>query len=295
VRSKPERRIGTINWDALFPPELVPISQHPRLAETGPAPGRQAIARHLLRYLDFTAKLEHLVVNRTALGIAQGLTGFSFSKDMRLDAYRIYCDEAYHALFSATLASEVADLTGLSHDETSTPYFLSRLQEILAGCGEELAPLLEILFVICSETLISNTLAEVGNSPEVDETVREVVRDHAHDESRHHAYFAAVLRHIWPQLTDDARREAGRIVPDLITAFLAPDLADLRRELSCYGLGEDEISEVLADSYPADRVSEDIGEMARYTVQHFAVVGALDEPETTENFARAGLLSPERA
>lgn len=294
VRSRPERRLeGRLDWERLFPRDLVPVSLHPLVEEGTPEIVGRLVARHLLRYLDFTAKLEHLVVNRTALSFAQGMTGFEVPDDMRLDAYRIYCDEAYHALFSATLSAEVSQLTAISGDEETAPYFLRRLDQILASCDGTLAPLIEILFVICSETLISSTLLQVGASDDVDRTVQAVIDDHARDESRHHAYFAAVLRQIWPQLSRSAQRDAGPMVPALIQAFLFPDLVDLESELVGYGFTPDQAKEILSDTYPESVLQSSSAVMARYTVQHFRAVGAMDDPATADAFARAGLIGPD--
>jgi hypothetical protein len=90
-----------------FSPDLVPLAAHPLVRALPPRAFERVLIQHLYRYLDFTAKLEHLVVNRTVLGIAHDTIGVELPEAMRFDAYKIYCDEAFHALFSADLARQV--------------------------------------------------------------------------------------------------------------------------------------------------------------------------------------------
>jgi hypothetical protein len=274
-----------------FPRELVPITSHPLLAEREDLCA-QAAARHLFRYLHFTAMLEHLVVNRTVLALAHDRTGFELPDRMRLDAYKIYVDEGYHALVAAELATGVARQLGAGALWRTTPYFLRRLDALMAGASADLAPLLEMLFVVCSETLISGMLSRTADMPGLQEPIRAALSDHAHDERRHHAYFAELLRRVWPQLRPSARRDAGMVVPKLIEAFLRPDFDDMRAELLGYGLAREAVEQVLAETFPDAVVEADRRRIARYTVRYFVEVGALEVAEVAEAFAASRLVDP---
>ena len=288
VRTRPSR-VNVAREEALrFPAELVPVVSHPVIRDDRDLCDR-VMARQLFRYLQFTAKLEHLVVNRTVLSLAHGLTGVALPDGMALDAYKIYCDEAYHALVAAQLAAEVARQEGFEVGLQSAPFFLRRLAHLTDAAGPELAPLLEILFVVCSETLISRALTTAADASGVSEPIRAALRDHAHDEQRHHAYFAQLLRHLWPQLSSATQRRAGVYVPSLIDAFLLPDFDDMTTELVAHGLPPATVAEVLHDSYPSATVDDDRRNIARHTVRHFADVGALAIPEVAASFRTARL------
>ncbi|GHG93649.1 diiron oxygenase [Streptomyces lanatus] len=276
-----------------FAPELVPLASHPLIAalrEERPDVYRDVIVRHLYRYLDFTAKLEHLVVNRTVLGIAHGTIGVRVPEAMRLDAFKIYCDEAYHALFSADLAGQVRELTEVSAELPRVPYFITRLERFLEETPDDLAPLTEILFVIVSETLITAQLSDLWNDPDVAPAVRETVRDHAMDEGRHHAYFAIFLRHLWGQLTPATRRRAALRIPRLIRIFTDPDVPSIEKEITGYGFSLDEAKRIVAELFPDPAVAAYAKSVARQTVRHFESVGALDDRQVSEEFASHGLL-----
>jgi P-aminobenzoate N-oxygenase AurF len=123
--------------------------------------------------------------------------------------------------------------------------------------------------------------------PGLPRCVRDVVLDHAVDEGRHHAFFAAVLERLWPCLD---RRQAVRVgvrIPQMIDAFLRPDAAALHSELRDLPLREEQRREVV--QYAVERTDR-VG-AAVPTVRHFEKVGALDPPQVREAFAAAGLLA----
>lgn len=276
-----------------FAPELVPLASHPLIAalrDERPDVYRDVLIQHLYRYLDFTAKLEHLVVNRTVLGIAHGTIGVRLPDAMRLDAFRIYCDEAYHALFSADLARQVRDLTDVGPQLLQVPYFITRLERFLEETPDDLAALTEVLFVIVSETLITAQLSDLWNDRSVAPAVRETVRDHAQDEGRHHAYFAILLRHLWGQLTPATRRRAALQVPRLIRIFTDPDVPSVEREITGYGLSRDDAKRIVAELFPDAAVSAYAKGVAQQTVRHFASVGALDDEQVRAEFTTHGLM-----
>ncbi|MFJ7335488.1 diiron oxygenase [Streptomyces sp. NPDC101110] len=292
VRRSPRRELSAPSSDAsrYFSPELVPVARHPLIAELRPELFDTVLVQHLYRYLDFTAKLETLVVNRTALGIAQGSVGVELPEEMRFDAYKIYCDEAYHALFSVDLMRQVRDTTGIAPVLPEQPYFLRRLEEIQQELPPHTRALAELLFVTVSETLISASLAELPVDSEIVPAVRETIRDHAADEGRHHVYFAAFLRYLWAALDPAARREAALLVPRLIAAFLQPDLDAVRAELLGYGLTRDDAEQVLAEVYDAKTVAAHTRATAKRTISYFVALDVLDDPMVEHEFRAHGLL-----
>src|SRR5207237_41606 len=109
IRTSPRRLL--LKEDAegkvYFPPDLVPIIGHQLVRGQGQDVAQRLIVQHLYAYLDFTAALEHDVVNRVTQRIAQQRAGFELPQAMVMDAYKIYCDEAYHALFSADIREQI--------------------------------------------------------------------------------------------------------------------------------------------------------------------------------------------
>ena len=250
VRSAPRRVLRPEGLLALFPEELVPIAAHPLVRALGPEALARMQTRQLYRYLHFTAKLEYLVVNHVALGIADGGIRVPIPEQMRFDALRIYCDEAYHSYFSVDLIRQAERLTGMpgpTADEV--PYFLERLRSLQARHDPGSSGLIELAFTIVSETLISATLTDVARGERVDPAVTEAVHDHALDEGRHHAYFASYLRYLWASLDTGQREFVGRLFPRLIDVFLDPDRPSIAAELASYRMPAEQIEQVLADVF----------------------------------------------
>lgn len=250
VRSAPRRLLQPDTSFSLFPEELVPIASHPLVRKLGPEILVQIQTRQMYRYLHFTAKLEYLVVNHVALGIANGDIRVPIPEQMRFDAFKIYCDEAYHAYFSVDLIRQAEQLTQIAAPKVNeTPYFIQRLRSIQAQHENRLAGLIELAFTIVSETLISSTLTDVARGESVDPAVAETVRDHAQDEGRHHAYFASYLKFLWASLDPREREFVGGLFPQLIDIFLAPDRPSVAHELSSYNMPTEQIEEVLSDVF----------------------------------------------
>ncbi|AEV87116.1 hypothetical protein ACWT_6099 [Actinoplanes sp. SE50] len=291
VRQAPRRLLTEGAIRPYFPAELVPVTRHPLIKGLAPETFDEVLIQHLYRYLNFTARLEYSVVNRTVLGIASGSVGVTLPEEMRFDAYKMYCDEAYHTLFSVDLARQVQQRSGVVARLPDEPYFIVRLKQLIAELPERDRALAELLFVIVSETLISATLADVPEWDGVSAAVRGTVRDHAADEGRHHAYFAAFLRFLWGQLSSDDRRRAAVLVPRLIDIFLRPDVPALRAEMVGYGLTAEEAECVVDETYTPDVVREHVAATSRQTVRYFESLGAFDDPLAADELHRYGMAS----
>jgi hypothetical protein len=291
VRRKSRRLLEEPPDDALyFPPALFPAVSHPLVLAKGPEVMRQLLVRHLYDYLNFTTELEALAVIPIAGQISRGNTGIELPEQMRVDAFKIVTDEAWHAQFSDDFAQQVEARTEVPRNRPRPPAFVGRLSAIRDRLPSAVRGLESLLFTIVSETLVSNILADVPRDNNVQETVRAVVRDHAEDEGRHHVYFRTLLRYLWSALDQTERRAVGPVLPRIIFAFLEPDYGQIGDALGACGLTADEVEQVLVESWPAERLVRDAGNAGDATVRYFSEVGAFDEPGTAAAFEASGLV-----
>src|SRR5205823_8986373 len=140
--------------------------------------------RHLYQFLLSTAHLETRIVNRAAERIANGRSGVDLAMPARLDAFKVYCDEGYHALYSLDLADQIAAETGIGVPPWDYGGFVDRLERTarrLLPEAPELAPLLQ---AVVFETLITAVLNEIPTDGSVLTVVRDLTRDHARDEGQ---------------------------------------------------------------------------------------------------------------
>ena len=290
VRNRPRRVLDDPDdHPVFFPPEFVPAVSHPLVVARGPATTRRILLHSLYQYLHFTTVLEQTAVLPVTGAIALNRGGLDLPERMRADAFKITTDEAWHAQICYDFTAEVARRTGVAAGAVVGPAFERRLRQARDDTEPGLRPLLDLVFAVVSETLVSSLLAGIPRDTRLPEPVRKLVADHAADEGRHHSYFRGLLRVLWPRLSAAERRLIGPSVPDMIRTFLHPDLDAVAAILAACGFTRAETPTILADSYPPESPLFDIAHGARATVQSFREVGALGDPRTRDSFAAAGL------
>lgn len=277
-----------------WPPNLAPHVTHPLVERLGTGVRQELLVRQLYQYLQFTANYELRVINRATEMIANNRSGLPLSTEARLDAYKIYTDEGYHALYSTDMIRQVERTTGIAFREYDFDRFVRYLDD-LEGQAPDLRAVVQMLVVVVFETLITGTLTQIPKDGNVVEAVRDIVTDHAEDEGRHHAFFSCFFPILWGGLSPGQRTQVGRLVPQMIVRPLEPPAAVIRASLEGAGLGRDEVVQVLAESYPRDAVMAGVRRTAKSTLRLFGNHGLYDDPEVRHAFDAAGLLVAERA
>ena len=273
-----------------FSPDLVPIVKHPLVVKLGPAVGREILIQHLYNYFDFTSCFEVEVVNWGVKQIFLNKTGFELPEEMRFDAYKIYCDEAYHSLFSADLKTQIQAATGLAPNPLDFNAFLRKLESVQADVPANLKPTTRLFIVILFETLISLILHQIPRDARVVSAVRQSVSDHADDEARHHAYFSTMLDLIWPQVPKAQQAIIGPLLPQFIIKSLEPHYETIKQRLAKFDLTRDDIEQVVEESYPYAEVIAGIRKTARVTLSILERNGIYEDPRTLAAFQTSGLL-----
>jgi hypothetical protein len=273
-----------------FPASLVPLARHPVLADLPPAATHQLLARHLLDYLQFTADFEVRVVNVATHLLATGQSGFDVTASARKEALQIYCDEAFHALSSVDVIAQVEAAAGVAHRVGRFERFVERLDRTVEVAPPELRNVARILLVVVFETLVTATLTAVPDDPAVVPVVRQIVADHAHDERRHHAYFARLFPLLWAELSGPAREKLAPLLPDMIVRCLEPDLLARQLMLEAVGVPSRQARAAVDDCHPREEVVADIRATAAATIHLFERHGLLEHAATYDAFALAGLV-----
>ena len=287
VRRQPRRRIAPGGED-YFPLELMPVAGHPLVRDLAPARLARLRLRHLQRYLRFTVELETRYVNPVVLAVGSHGFGIALPPGMRLDAMRIYTDEAYHALVATDLLIQSEAASGIQ-ERRRPPGFMAAFDKLARSAPPELAGLLPLLFVIVSESLITATLSELPRSDGVLAGVSDAVRDHAADEARHHRYFSTLLGLVWHAMSVTQRAAAGPLVPTLIDIFLRPDAGDIATDLREAGLSGPDAALVIDEALGAPRVERQRRRVAGSALRAFEAAGVLADPALRAVFEDAGL------
>lgn len=292
VRIKPRRVLldEEAAGKVYFSPALAPVASHPLVTKLGPEIRRRVLIQHLYHYLDFTANFEVEVVNRGAHRIALGKAGVDLPEEMLFDALKIYCDEGYHSFFSADLKFQVIAATRVMPPSYDFKPFVQRLTDAGSAVPRNLRSISSLLIVIVFETLISSTLNRIPKDDRVVGAVRQMVADHAEDESRHHAFFSSLFDVVWPSLTPRQKSVLGPILPQYIIKSLEPDYGAIKQRLALFDLTPDEIEQIISESYPWSEVIAGLRKTASATLRLFERNGLFEDPRTLDTFQASGLV-----
>jgi len=290
LRTRPPLDASAVGGQSYFPPDLAPILQHPLVESLGPARQREGQLQCLFSYLTFTDRLEDEVVNRSARRIARGAVDLPFAAAMRLDAYKIYCDEGYHSLLSADLMAQLAAREGFAYDGGSGHPALTYFHAKRASFDSSSRRWFDLFFAIVSETLISASLLRIPRDPDLLPAVRHLVGDHAADECRHHSFFSEVCQLAWPRVPSRIRHALGTAIPRCIAEFLDPDTPAMMAFLVRY-LGRRRAADVVAEAYPLAARQAHARSACRASLRVFEQAGLLEDTAVVDAFAAHGLAS----
>lgn len=273
----------------LFPEREIPYLEHETVTGLPPRVRQELIARHLYQYLLFTVHLETKVVNRGVAMVAHDEVDFQIAPATRLDAFKIYCDEGFHALYNLDIVQQIEATTGIPALRYDFRPRLDRLDATADRFLPDHPGLARLLQVVVFETVVTSILADVPRDPTVYQVVRHVVGDHAKDETYHHAFFVRFFRELWAHLPPELRTAAARAVPHLIDDCLRPDLTSVRASLAAAGLDRDQVAAAIEGSYPEPTVRATVRQQARHTLRLCESVGAFDLPGARDTLHELGL------
>jgi hypothetical protein len=277
----------TDDGKVFYPQRLVPYLAHEALADLTANQRRELTIRHLYQFLLSTTHLETRIVNTTAERIATGRSGLGLPNRVRLDAFKVYCDEGYHALYSLDLADQIAAATGIAIPAWDYGGFVDRLEEAGRRTLPDEPALVPLLQTVVFETLVTAVLNEIPNDPTVISVVRDLTRDHAKDEGHHHRFFAQFFHELWTDLDHRIRGPVAHALPALIQACLTWDTEPIRASLVMSGVYSGTAAAVIADVYTVRGGNADI---CRATMRTFRSAGVLDVPGAQDAFAAHKLL-----
>ncbi|MEV8435875.1 diiron oxygenase [Actinosynnema sp. NPDC051121] len=274
-----------------YPAQHIPHLAHEAVAALPERARRDLTIRHLYQFLLSTAHLETRIVNRAAELIANNRSGVDLPVQSRMDAFKVYCDEGYHSLYSLDLADQIARETGVALPPWDYGGFVDALEDAGARLLPDTPAVVPLLQVVVFETMITAVLNEIPNDPTVLTVVRDLTRDHAKDEGHHHRFFADFFHRLWIQLDPGLRGPVARALPALVKACLNWDVKPVVGALRLAGLDDDTARAVVADSYGPGAGDDRAAHICRATVRVFRSAGVFEVPGAEEAFAAHGLIS----
>ncbi|WP_339522466.1 diiron oxygenase [Pseudomonas sp. EL_65y_Pfl2_R96] len=280
-----EQQLETRHW---FPPGFLAYLNHPAIEALGQTVTHRLSSNHLVYFLDYTTLLEHRIVNRSVETIIHGELKVHIPSRMKTAALQLYTDEGYHALFSNSLAEQIARFYGISLRPVM-PHRITRLNTLLDHAPETHRALAWFLVGFVSETIIAKELLDVCRDNLVS-SVRAMLRDHLADEARHSRYFSEVFHYLWLTLNNRQRMFAARLLLDIIRIFFEADERWLRESLYSAGIGETTLTEILGGLTTPQATLQRTRSGADATLQALKKAGFFDLSYNQQLFMKAGLI-----
>ena len=280
-----EQQLETRHW---FPPAFLAYLKHPAIEALGQTVIHRLSANHLVYFLDYTTLLEHRIVNRSVETIIHGELKACVPPRMKTAALQLYTDEGYHALFSNSLAEQVAGVYGIS-PRPVMPHRITRLNTLLDRTPEKNRALAWFLVGFVSETIIAKDLLDICRDDLVS-SVQAMLRDHLSDEALHSRYFSEVFHYLWLTLNSRQRTFASRLLLDIVRIFFEADERWMRESLRSAGIDETAVTQILGELTSRQATLQRARSGSGATLDALKKAGFFALPYNQQLFMKAGLI-----
>lgn len=258
VRSAPHRILDSNSQCRFFSPALAPILQHPYLEYLYQEQLRSIEVQLLYYYLRFTEYLETQLVNPVILSVINDDFPIDFSQRIKDEAYKIYCDEAYHALQSHDMISQIIDVAKEKPIDLQI-VIRSRLEKLKMEIDPNLLSLFDLFFVCVAETLVSHELGSHTKDKTLHSAIRAIMQDHARDEASHALFFREIMFVLKDQLSKKDFQSFLNYIPKFLEAYLLPERQNLYAICAPY-MSIESIEVILDELFQPDKVGQFIAE-----------------------------------
>lgn len=254
LRNVPLRTIQAPDKSRFFSPSVSPILNLAFIDELSDREIRFIEIQLLYRYLEFTEYLETQLVNPEILKIANDSYELDFPQKMKVNAYKIYCDEAFHALQAFNMMDQIHQLTNVSSLSFNVD-LSNRLQPLKESWPASIQTYFPLFFVAVSECLVSQELNGYVKDQTIHSEIVALMRDHARDEAVHAAFFVEVLEWLYAKLGRQTFLFFVDIIPEMLKAYLLPNEGDIKQILM--QLEKPQLVEKLTSKVVKEKYSEE--------------------------------------
>jgi hypothetical protein len=280
---------GELRNKRWFLPDGVPILTHPLLKNIDQDKEQYILGRFLLQFLEYGTILEHEFINTILAEMAMGESGIPLPDRMRLDAFKIYTDEAYHAYFNMEATQQIRNYIGLPVSE-AWPLQNSRLAGLRNLIPQDKSKenfLIRFGIVVASETIAPKELSETMKGIVID-PIYNLFIDHAEDEKKHCMYFSTLFEVVWNYLSDDEKKFLGMAFPKILKSFVDINKIALHEALAKIEVDRESAETIIADSYPEDFCVNRTLSVASSTFYNLERLGVYNIPGVKDEFVKEG-------
>ncbi|NET04013.1 MAG: diiron oxygenase [Symploca sp. SIO2B6] len=288
IRSKPLREVSFSGL--LFRPELTPLAWHPKISKE-PDLYKAILAYRLLENIQLTSLIELNYVNPICRDLVQEKTVINLTKEQRLDALKIYCDEGGHSFVMEWFVQQVETISGLNHKVLEQPHFELNFQK-LVDAEYNLSPnLIKLFMTTILETLYVEAYSAIPQDERIAPAVRAVIEDHITDENKHDIYFRGIFTLLWNSLSELKKEQVGQLLPKMVRTFLEPDQIAAHNILQYLGFSTVDSDRILEEVYVPEKITQNIRRAAKPVLRMFEESGVFSISSVKQGFENYQLIA----
>jgi len=227
IRSRPRRLVEAKERNSdFYPRSWQPLVAHPLVRARGEEAIRFILIQTMIKFMLDISVLETEMVNKGALLVAHDKFSFChFPKPLRLDAFLIIIDEAYHAYVAVDFLDQVCEVSGVKAlNFPKKTAVVDAMNTIKLQLPEVQREAFELIVVCIGEHILTKELLNLKNEADVSPTLLQVMSDHLFDEGRHATVFAYVLEFFWSSMPTSFRENIGPLLPKFLKAYFGKDI-----------------------------------------------------------------------
>lgn len=134
-------------------PTYAPILQNEQLKDLNHSQQQYILGMQLLEFTDKTTRFEIDYVNTVTADIALGRYNFNLPDFIKLDAYKVYTDEGYHAYFSEKVSLQIHTIFNEDRLYSYVDKYFAKFTNVLNSVQLEDQYLVKLGIVFISETI----------------------------------------------------------------------------------------------------------------------------------------------
>ncbi|CAA6824883.1 MAG: p-aminobenzoate N-oxygenase AurF family protein, partial [uncultured Thiotrichaceae bacterium] len=186
---------------------------------------KQKLSAYLLiGNLDFTYSLEQCLIAQVSANLAAGKLLSQLPQAVKIDALRVQCDEAYHAIQAYNLTEGVRHAADIKAPMKLDSHFLRFVDHSTDGRIPLPEDLIRFCAVAVSEILITKSLRDDWRDISLPKEIRSFFREHHKDEARHMAYYTWLLEQLWQVWPSPTREIMATLWPQFVDAYLDSEI-----------------------------------------------------------------------
>lgn len=251
-----------------FKPDLVPLLQVNEFKDCSFDVMRELQILQLSRYLYNTETMETRVINPALLAVQE----LCVSSEAKINGYKIYTDEAYHALMSAEVREKLHRETNVAESYLPKSNKQNEILQTIERLPQDIKGYALVFVAAVNETLISANLSQATDANLIG-AIRDMISHHAEDEAVHHVYFSDIFAQLWPMLGKDEQKALAPIIVKAMYSFLESDADSLQADLHRFGYDGEQAFEIAKS---AASTNSDIRQPLDGTIRMIQKAGATE-------------------